>query len=107
MWKHVAVLMTKDFEKAQKMISTHVPGNWVADKWSRGGKVAYGDVPKCDWRRRMANDGKKIVRLIQHKGKVIERFSKQQSFLELRTSRRRRRRRRSRSRRRGGGGGGG
>ena len=38
-WKHVTVLMTKDFEKAQIMISTHVPGNWVADKWSRGGKV--------------------------------------------------------------------
>ena len=37
----------------------------------RQGKVAYGDVPKCDWRRRMANDGKKIARLIQHKGKVI------------------------------------
>ena len=40
-------------------------------KWSRDGKISYGDVPKCDWRRRMANNGKKIVRLIQHKGKVI------------------------------------
>ena len=43
-WKHVAVLITKDFDKAQKMIITHVPGNcWVPDKWSRGGKVACRD----------------------------------------------------------------
>ena len=38
---------------------------------SRGGKVSYEGEPKCDWRRRMADDGKKIVRLIQHKGKVV------------------------------------
>ena len=70
-WKHVAVLGTKDFKKAQKMISIYVPGNWVPDKWSRGGKVSYEGEPKCDWRRRMADDGKKIVRLIKHMGKVV------------------------------------
>ena len=36
-WQHVAVLITKDFAQAMKMMITHVPGNWVADKWSRGG----------------------------------------------------------------------
>ena len=53
------------------MITTHVPGNWVPDKWSRGGKVAYKGETKCNWRRRMSNDGKQIVRLIQYKGKMI------------------------------------
>ena len=53
------------------MITTHVPGNWVPDKWSRGGKVAYKGEAKCDWRRRMSNDGKQIVRLIQYKGMMI------------------------------------
>ena len=42
----------------------------VADRWSRGGKVAYKGEAKCDWRRRMSNDGKQIVRLIQYKGKI-------------------------------------
>ena len=66
-WKHVAVLGTKDFETAQKMTRIYVPGNWVPDKWSRGGKVAYKGEPKCAWRRRMSKDGKQIVRLIQYK----------------------------------------
>ena len=57
------------FEKAQKMIIIYVPGNWVPDKWSRGGNVAYKGEAKCNWRRRMSNDGKQIVRLIQYKGK--------------------------------------
>ena len=70
-WKHVAVLGTKDFKKAQKMISIYVPGNWVPDKWSRGGKVAYKGQSKCDWRRRMTKDGKQIVRLIQYKNTMI------------------------------------
>ena len=53
------------------MISIYVPGNWVPDKWSRGGKVAYKGEAKCDLRRRMSNDGKQIVRLIQYKGMMI------------------------------------
>ena len=32
---------------------------------------SYKGEPKCDWRRRMADNCKKIVRLIQHKGKVV------------------------------------
>ena len=70
-WQHMAVLITKDFDKAMKMMITHVPGNWVADKWSRGGKVAYQGEPKCAWHRRQTKDGKKIVRLIQYKNQMI------------------------------------
>ena len=70
-WEHVAELNTKDFDKAKKMMITHLPGNWMPDKWSRGGKVAYGGQPKCDWRRRMTKDGKQIVRLIQYKNIMI------------------------------------
>ena len=61
---------------------------WNTRHDSAGYKYICVSVPKWVWRRRMADDGKKIVRLIQHKGKVVL-PSRRQSCLELRTSSRR------------------
>ena len=48
-WEHVAELTTKDFKQADALMIPLIPqGEWMADKWSRGGKVAYGGQPKCD-----------------------------------------------------------
>ena len=72
LWEHVAELISKDFDKAFKVMIHHIPrGDWVADKWCRGGKVAYKGQPKCDWRRRQTKDGKQVVRLIQYKNIMI------------------------------------
>ena len=46
-------------------------GEFVADKFSRGGVVTYNGSAKCAWRRRMTKDGKCFIRLIMHKGKVV------------------------------------
>ena len=86
----------------------------MADKWSRGGKVAYKGEPKCAWRRHQTNDGKEIVRLIQYKNQMIlqkavllgaedeeeEEEEEEEEDGRMRRRVRQRRRRRSRRRRR-------
>ena len=71
-WEHVAELTTKEFPQAKKLMIPLIPrGEWVSDKFCRGGKVAYKGTPQCKWRRLQTKDGKHVVRLIQYKNKMI------------------------------------
>ena len=58
-WEHVAELTTKEFLQAKKLMIPLIPrGEWVSDKFCRGGKVAYKGTLQCKWRRLQTKDGK-------------------------------------------------
>ena len=70
-WTTVATLNVKEFDKAYPMIGKHLPGDFVPDAFTRGGKVNFQGEMYCDWRRRMTKDAKVFARLIKYKGKII------------------------------------
>ena len=70
-WTTVSTLKVKEFDDAYPMIGKHIPGDFVPDIFSRGGKVNYNGEMYCDWRRRMTKDAKVFARLIKYKGKII------------------------------------
>ena len=71
-WEYVAELTTKDFDQAKKLMIPFVPrGEWVSDKFCRGGKVTYEGTPQCKWHRLQTKDYKHVVRLIHYKNKMI------------------------------------
>ena len=67
----MATLNVKEFDKAYPMIGKHLPGDFVPDAFTRGGKVNFQGEMYCDWRRRMTKDAKVFARLIKYKGKII------------------------------------
>ena len=71
-WEHVKELTTKDFDQAKALMIPFIPkGEWVSDRFCRGGKVTYNGTPKCKWHRLQTKDGKHVVRLIHYKNKMI------------------------------------
>ena len=71
-WEHVKELTTKDFNEAKKLMIPFIPkGEWVSDRFCRGGRSTYEGTPQCKWRRLQTKDYKHVVRLIQYKNKMI------------------------------------
>ena len=71
-WEHVAELTTKDFDQAKKLMIPFIPkGEWVSDKFCRGGRSTYEGMPQCKWHRLHTKDYKHFVRLIHYKNKMI------------------------------------
>ena len=71
-WEHVAELTTKDFGQAKKLMIPLIPkGEWVSDRFCRGGRSTYEGTPQCKWHRLHTKDYNHFVRLIHYKNKMI------------------------------------
>ena len=71
-WEHVAELTTKDFGQAKKLMIPFIPkGEWVSDRFCRGGRSTYEGTPQCKWHRLHTKDYTHFVRLIHYKNKMI------------------------------------
>ena len=71
-WEHVKELTTKDFNEAKKLMIPFIPkGEWVSDRFCRGGRSTYEGTPQCKWHRLHTKDYTHFVRLIHYKNKMI------------------------------------
>ena len=71
-WEHVAELATKDFKQAKVLMIPFIPkGEWVSDRFCRGGRSTYEGTPQCKWHRLHTKDYNHFVRLIHYKNKMI------------------------------------